>query len=288
MFTGTYTAIVTPFQSDNTLDEEAFRGLIDFQINNGVDGIVPVGTTGESPTLNYEEHHRVIEVAVEACRDRGKVIAGTGGNSTDEALELTQRAKDAGSDGTLQVTPYYNKPSQAGLIRHFSALADIGLPMVLYNIPGRSALEIDIKTIAQLAQHPNIIAVKEAGGSVDRVSHIRRACAIDILSGDDALTLPMMIVGAVGVISVASNIIPKAVSNMVHAALAGDWATAGELHATYHRLFCELFIETNPVPVKSALSMMGKCMESVRGPLSELSDSNLIRLEACLRDYQLI
>lgn len=288
MFKGVYTAIATPFTSDGGVDYDAFRALIEFQIENGVDGIVPVGTTGESPTLNFDEHHQVIATAIEVCQGRAQVIAGTGGNSTAEALELTRQAKDAGADGTLQVTPYYNKPSQAGLIRHFSAVADIGLPTVLYNVPGRSALPIDIDTIVELAPHPHIVAVKEAGGSVDRASQIADRCDLAILSGDDMLTLPMMIVGATGIISVASNIIPKEVSALTHAALAGDWETARQLHARYHRLFSAMFVETNPVPVKTALALMGRCEEHVRLPLCELSDASRARLTAILKDYELI
>ncbi len=288
MFKGVYTAIATPFNSGGGIDDDAFRALIEFQIENGVDGIVPVGTTGESPTLNFEEHESVIATAIETCRGRAKVIAGTGGNSTEEALRLTRNAKDAGADGTLQVTPYYNRPSQAGLVRHFAAVADVGLPTVLYNVPGRSALPIDIETIVELAAHPHIVAVKEAGGSVDRASQIADRCDLAILSGDDMLTLPMMIVGAVGVISVASNIIPREVAALVHAALDGDWNTARKLHARYHRLYSEMFIETNPVPVKTALALMGRCEATVRLPLCELSDASRARLTATLKDYELI
>jgi len=285
MFEGVFTAIVTPFTPDGALDDSAFRALLEAQIEGGVDGVVPVGTTGESPTLNFEEHHQVIERAIEVCRGRVKVIAGTGGNSTEEALELTRHAKDCGADGTLQVTPYYNKPSQQGLIRHFTAIADIGLPVVLYNIPGRTGIPIAVDTIAELAGHPGIVAVKEAAGSVDQVSLLVRTCDLTILSGDDMLTLPMMVVGAKGVISVASNIIPADVSKMVHAALGGDWETARGLHGRMHKLFCDLFLETNPVPVKTSLAMMGKVGEVFRLPLCEMTASNRALLEATLREY---
>lgn len=288
MFEGAYTALVTPFRDDGAFDEDAYRAHIDSQVEGGVDGIVPVGTTGESPTLDFNEHHRVIEVAIDAAAGRVKVIAGTGGNSTAEALELTQHAKDAGADGALQVTPYYNKPSQAGLIRHFSAVADIGLPVVLYNVPGRTGLAIATETTAALSEHPHITTIKEAGGSVDQVSHLRRACDIEILSGDDMLTLPMMVVGAVGVISVASNIIPGPVSEMVHAALDGRWEEARELHATYHSLFCDMFIETNPQPVKTALAMMGRVKPVFRPPLCELSAANAEELRGALDSYGLL
>ncbi len=285
MFEGVYTAIVTPFTPDGAVDDQTFCALLEAQIDGGVDGVVPVGTTGESPTLNFEEHHEVIERAIDVCKGRVQVIAGTGGNSTEEALELTRHAKDRGADGTLQVTPYYNKPSQQGLIRHFSAIADIGLPVVLYNIPGRTGIPIELDTIAELAGHPNIVAVKEAAGSVDQVSLLVRTCDLTILSGDDMLTLPMMVVGAKGVISVASNIIPADVSKMVHAALGGDWETARDFHGRMHKLFCDLFLETNPVPVKTSLAMMGKVEEIFRLPLCEMTAANRAALETSLRDY---
>ncbi len=272
MFEGAYTAIVTPFNADGEVDFDTFRKLIDVQADGGIDGIVPVGTTGESPTLNVDEHGKVIEKAVEFAAGRLKVIAGTGANSTAEAVELTKHAKAAGADGTLQVTPYYNKPSQEGLYRHFSTVADIGLPVVLYNVPGRSSREIEVGTVARLSEHPNVASLKEAGGSVDRVSAVADVCDIEILSGDDSLTVPMMAVGAKGVISVASNIIPAEVAQMVHAALAGDFSKASGLHARYYRLFCDLFIDTNPIPIKAAMAMMGLIEERYRLPLCEMSD----------------
>ncbi len=288
MFEGAYTAIITPFDKNGAVDFGKLRELIEMQVKNGIDGIVPVGTTGESPTLDYEEHEKVVETCVEAARKRVKVIAGTGANSTREALELTKHAKEAGADGTLQVTPYYNKPNQAGLIKHFSAVADLGLPTILYNIPGRSAREIEVATVAELSKHPNIVVVKEAGGSVDRVSQILARCKIEILSGDDSLTLPMMAVGAVGVISVASNVAPKAVADMVHAALKGDWKTARELHQKYYRLFTDLFVDTNPIPVKAAMAMMGLCEEIYRLPLCETSDGNKAKVRECLKQLKLV
>lgn len=288
MFEGVYTAIVTPFTEDDSVDEAAFRSLIEFQLDQGVDGIVPVGTTGESPTLNFDEHHQVIDTAIDVCRGRAKVIAGTGGNSTREALDLTRHALEAGADGTLQVTPYYNKPSQRGLIRHFEAVADIGLPTVLYNIPGRSGVEIALETVETLADHPGIAAIKEAGGSVERVSQLARRCDLDILSGDDMLTMPMMAAGAVGVISVASNLVPGPMADMVHAALRGDWARARELHARYHALFCAMFLDTNPVPIKAALALAGRIRPDVRLPLCELTDEAQSRLTDILGDYQLL
>lgn len=288
MFEGAYTAIVTPFLEDGSVDYEAFQSLVEQQVEGGIDGIVPVGTTGESPTLNYEEHRGVIEAAVKAAAGRIKIIAGTGGNSTEEALELTRHAKDAGADGTLQVTPYYNKPSQRGLIQHFTKVADIGLPVVLYNIPGRTAMELSVDTVVELAGHPSVAAIKEASGSVDRVSTYRRRCDIEVLSGDDALTLPKMVVGAVGVISVASNLDPAGITRMVHAALEGNWNEAREMHARYHGLFTDLFIETNPVPVKAALAMMGRIREVYRLPLVGLEDANRQQLKTRLEELGLL
>lgn len=288
MFTGAYTAIVTPFGRDGSVDYAALRRLIDMQAQAGIDGIVPVGTTGESPTLDYDEHKKVIEVTIEACRGRMKVVAGTGGNSTAEALELTAHALKAGADGTLQVTPYYNKPNQEGLRRHFTAIADLGLPVVLYNVPGRSSREIDVQTVVELARHPKIVALKEAGGSVDRVSRILTCCDITVVSGDDSLTLPMMAVGAKGVISVASNIAPKPVADMVHAAARGEWDKARALHLKYYNLFADLFIDTNPIPVKAAMAMAGLIEEVYRLPLCEMSPALRERLRKTLQGVGLV
>jgi len=288
MFQGAYTAIVTPFNRDGSVDYGKLRALIDLQIAAGIDGIVPVGTTGESPTLGFPEHEKVIEVTIDACRGRVKVIAGTGANSTSEALDVTRFALKAGADGTLQVTPYYNKPNQEGLYRHFSAVADLGLPVVLYNVPGRSAREIDVATIARLAKHPKVVAVKEAAGSVDRVSQILRACDITVLSGDDPLTLPMMAIGAKGVISVVSNIAPKPVADLVHAALAGRWDEARQLHLRYYGLFTTMFIDTNPIPVKAAMAMAGLIEEVYRLPLCETTDANKKKIAECLKEVGLL
>lgn len=288
MLKGVHTAIVTPFDRNGEVDYGKYAELIEFQIQNGVSGIVPVGTTGESPTINVDEHHKVVDTAVKTVNGRVKVIAGTGGNSTDEAIELTQRALDAGADATLQVTPYYNKPSQEGLIKHFTAVADIGLPVVLYNVPGRTCCEIAIDTIVELAGHPNIAAVKEAGGSVDRVSHITRRCDLAVLSGDDTLTFPMMAVGAQGVISVASNIAPRQISEMVAKALASEWDEAAAMHRRLHKLFCDIFIETNPVPIKAALAMMGKIEEIYRLPLCPMSDEKKAVLAETMKELGLL
>lgn len=286
MFTGTYTAIVTPFRK-GVLDEAALERLIKSQIKGGVDGIVPVGTTGESPTLDYEEHARVIELAVEFAAKKIKVLAGTGGNSTSEAIYLTKAAEEAGADGSLQVAPYYNKPTQEGLFQHFSAIARATrLPLVLYSIPGRCGIEIAIDTVKRLAEaHQTIVGIKEAGGNADRVSQLRAALGpkFEILSGDDSLTLPFMSVGANGVISVASNVIPREVSRMVRAFAKGDIREAQKLHGKFYPLFKDLFIETNPVPVKAALAMMGLVEEEYRLPLVAMSQRNKDTLRATLR-----
>lgn len=271
MFKGTYTAIVTPFTQGGDVDYGKLRALIAWQAESGVTGIVPVGTTGESPTLDNDEHIEVIRVAVEAAAGRLQVIAGTGANSTSEAIDLTKRVIDLGCQGTLQVTPYYNKPNQEGLYRHFSTVADLGLPVVLYNVPGRSGREIAVETVARLSSHPGIVAIKEAGGSVERVSAILDACSMPVLCGDDGLTLPMICVGAQGVISVASNVAPREVSGMVRAALAGDFASARVAHQRLYPLFRDLFLDTNPIPVKAALAMMGRIEETYRLPLCEPS-----------------
>jgi 4-hydroxy-tetrahydrodipicolinate synthase len=277
MFTGTYTAIVTPFRN-GVLDEPALERLIKSQIKGGVDGIVPVGTTGESPTLDYEEHVRVIELAVQFANRKIKVLAGTGGNSTSEAIYLTKAAEEAGADGSLQVAPYYNKPTQEGLFQHFSAIAKATrLPLVLYSIPGRCGIEIGVETVKRLATaHKTIVGIKEAGGTADRVSQLRAALGpkFEILSGDDSLTLPFMAVGANGVISVASNVVPREVSRMVKAFASGKVSEAQKLHAKLYPLFKDLFIETNPVPVKAALAMMGMMAEEYRLPLVPMEAKN--------------
>jgi 4-hydroxy-tetrahydrodipicolinate synthase len=286
MFTGTYTAIVTPFR-DGAIDEDALERLIKFQIKGGVDGIVPVGTTGESPTVDCAEHIRIIELSVEFAAKKIKVLAGTGANSTREAIELTQAAEKVGADGSLQVAPYYNRPTQEGLYQHFKAIARATqLPVMLYSIPGRCGVEIGIETTKRLATDcKNIIGIKEAGGSCDRVSQLRAACGekFIILSGDDSLTLPFMSVGAQGVVSVASNLAPREVSRMVNAFLAGDAAKARQMHGKLFPLFKDLFIETNPVPVKAALAMLGRIEEEYRLPLVPMQPKNREALRATLK-----
>ena len=286
MFRGTYTALVTPFSNDR-IDESSLGRLIEFQIENGITGIVPVGTTGESPTLDHAEHTRVIEFAVLEAKGRCKVIAGTGSNSTSEAVTLTRDAENVGADAALLVAPYYNKPSQEGLFQHFRAIArETKLPIVLYSIPGRCGIEIGVETVKRLAvECKNIIGIKEAGGSCDRVSQLRAALGpkFTILSGDDSLTLPFMAVGAQGVISVASNVIPREVSQMVGAFARGDIKRASQFHAKFYPVFKDLFLETNPVPVKAALAMMGFIEEEYRLPLVKMSDANRAKLKATLK-----
>jgi 4-hydroxy-tetrahydrodipicolinate synthase len=288
MFEGAYTAIVTPFDKDGAVAFDVFGQIIEQQIAAGIDGIVPVGTTGESPTLSMAEHIKVIEKAVEFAAGRIKVVAGAGANSTSEAIELTEHAIEAGVDGTLQVTPYYNKPNQEGLFRHFSAVADLGSPVVLYNVPGRSSLEIAIETVVRLNEHPNVVCVKEAGGKVERVSQILDVCDIEVISGDDGLAIPMMEVGAKGVISVASNIMPGEVSRMIHAAMDGDMDTARGLHAKYAQLFDHMFIDTNPIPVKAGMAMMGLIEEVYRLPICEMSDADKDTLRATMASVGLL
>lgn len=282
MLQGVYTALVTPFK-DGQVDWEAFEKLLEAQVAGKVAGIVPVGTTGESPTLSTEEHIKVIARAVEIINGRCQVIAGSGANSTEEAIYLTREAKAAGADATLQVTPYYNKPTQEGIYRHFLTVAEkTGMPVVLYNVPGRSGVPIATDTVARLANHPLMVAVKEAGGSVDRVSEILDKCDITVLSGDDSLTLPMISVGAKGIISVASNIIPAELSAMVDAAFKGDFATALQAHRKYYPLFRNLFIESNPIPVKAAMAMLDMIVPEYRLPLCEISASNAEILRSTL------
>jgi 4-hydroxy-tetrahydrodipicolinate synthase len=288
MFAGAYTALVTPFRRDGSVDYDKLRELVELQIAGGIDGIVPVGTTGESPTVDVDEHIEIIRTVVQAAAKRIQIIAGAGANSTAEAIELIKLARTAGADATLQVTPYYNKPTQTGLIRHFSALADLGLPVVLYNVPGRCGCEIAIATVAELSQHPHIVSIKEAGGSVDRVSRIKAACDIEVLSGDDPLTLPMMSVGACGVISVVSNVAPRPVADLVHAAAAGRWDEARALHFKHYGLFTDLFLESNPIPVKAAMEMVGLGPAVYRLPLCEMGAENREKLRATLRKTGLL
>jgi 4-hydroxy-tetrahydrodipicolinate synthase len=291
MFTGAYTAIVTPFRNGR-VDEKKLASLVELQIKAGIDGLVPVGTTGESPTLSHEEHVRVIEIVVNAAHGRCKIIAGTGSNCTDEAISLTQKAEKAGADAVLQVNPYYNKPSQEGMFLHFGAVAEATkLPVILYNIPGRCGVDCSAETVARLVEtHKNIVGMKEASGSCDRVAQLKALCGdrLTVLSGDDSLTLPFMAVGASGVISVASNIIPAEVTLMVDAFLDGKTNVAAAVHEKYFPLFKDLFIETNPVPVKTAMAMMGMVSEEFRLPLCRMADKNRAVLKATLEKVGLL
>ncbi len=285
---GTITALITPF-SNGKVDYGKLKEIVEMQIEDGIDGLLPMGTTGESPTLSPKEHSKVIETVINTTKGRCPVIAGTGANATVEAIELTQRAKDAGADASLQVTPYYNKPSQEGLYRHFSVVADeTGIPIVLYNVPGRSGAEIAIDTVARLARHSNIIAIKEAAGSVERVSQILDVCDFTVLSGDDSLTIPMMSVGAKGVISVASNIIPAEIVRLVNSFKAGNIELAMELHKKYYHFFKTIFIETNPVPVKAAMNLKGIIEEEYRLPLCPMLDSNKELLKESMKKIGLL
>ncbi|MEI6344003.1 MAG: 4-hydroxy-tetrahydrodipicolinate synthase [Verrucomicrobiota bacterium] len=290
-FAGAHTALVTPFK-DGALDEAALTLLIETQIQGGITGIVPVGTTGESPTLSHEEHHRVIEIAVKVAAKRVLVIAGTGSNATSEAVELTIEADKLGADAALVVAPYYNKPSPEGLYRHFKKVADsVSIPIVLYSIPGRCGIEIPVPVIVRLAADcPNVVAIKEAGGNVERVHQLRAALpeSFQILSGDDALTFPFMAAGAVGVVSVASNIIPSEVERLVQTFLKGDLGKSEEIHNRYAPLFRDLFIEPNPVPVKTALAAKGVCQDDVRLPLCEMTLENKKTLLKTLHESNLI
>ena len=279
---GVYTALATPFRNGK-VDYEALKALLERQIAGNVAGVVPVGTTGESPTLSMEEHTEVIARTVEIVNGRCQVIAGSGANSTEEAIHLTKEAKAAGADASLQVTPYYNKPTEEGQYRHFMSVAEKGeLPVVLYNVPGRAGVPISEKNIARMSSNPLIVAVKEAGGNVERVSKILDMCDITVLSGDDALTLPMMAVGAKGIISVASNLIPGEMSEMVDSFMKGDLNKAMELHKKYYCFFRDQFIETNPIPIKAAMAMAGLIEESYRLPLCELTAEHREQLKNSL------
>jgi 4-hydroxy-tetrahydrodipicolinate synthase len=291
-FSGTYTALITPFR-DGKIDVSAYQALIERQIAAGIDGIVPVGTTGESPTLDSDEHIEVIRLAVEFAAGRCQVVAGSGANATAEAIELTEAAEAVGATGSLQVCPYYNKPSQEGLYLHFKAIAEsTHLPIMLYSVPGRSSIEITPETAARLAADcPTITAIKEAGGSVDRVNQLVQALPADfaILSGDDPLTLPFISCGATGLVSVASNLIPEAIVALVKACLAGNFPEALALQKQFYPLMRGLMsLDVNPVPIKTAVALQGHCSDELRLPLAPLSRENTAKLTALLQSYQLL
>jgi len=288
MFEGAYTAMITPFR-DGKVDNDRLIANVRFQIAGGITGLVPVGTTGESPTLCHAEHRQVIQTVVQAAAGKVKVIAGTGSNATSEALELTRHAKSVGAAAALMVNPYYNKPTQEGLYRHFMAVADgVGLPIILYNIPGRTGITMSPATVARLYKHPSIVAIKEATGSMDMASEIAGLCDIPILSGDDSLTLPLMSLGGRGVISVISNLLPGRVAALVKNGLEGDYEQARRIHYELLPLFKAAFIETNPIPIKIAMQMAGLDTGEVRLPLCEMARENHAALEAVLRQMKII
>lgn len=288
---GVFTAIVTPMTADGALDEKALRRLVDFQIEGGVSGLVPVGTTGESPTLDGDECKRVIGIVVQQARGRVPVIAGAGSNSTSEAVHYAKDAKEAGADATLQVAPYYNKPTNQGFLGHFRAIADaVDLPMVVYNIAGRTGKNIDNPTMLELAQHRNIVAVKEASGDIGQIMDLiaKKPAAFTVLSGDDNLVFPVMALGGLGVISVASNLVPASMTRFVAAALKGDWNEARRMHYELLPLFKAIFIETNPIPIKAAMAMKGMITESYRLPMCTMAAKNRESLQATLREMKIL
>jgi len=286
MFAGVLTAIVTPF-INGELDEESLRGLIEFQIAKGIDGIVPCGTTGESPTLSFDEYKRVVGITVEIARKRVPVVAGAGSNDTAKAVELTRCAKQIGVDATLQVTPYYNKPTPEGLYQHFKKVAEVGLPLVIYNVPGRTGINITPATAAHLSKIPEAAAIKEASGDIAQMAEISRLCGdrLTLLSGDDAMTLPVLSVGGKGVISVISNLLPDKMAEICRAWQAGDTAGALENHAGLLPLMRAMFMESNPIPIKTALMMKGLIKSAeLRLPLCAMSETNREKLAQVLKE----
>ena len=289
-FTGSIVAIITPFKNGK-VDERGLRDLIEWQISNGTDGIVPCGTSGESATLTHDEHHRVVQITVEQVRHRVPVIAGSGSNSTEEAIALTRHAKDTGADGALLISPYYNKPTQEGLYLHHRAIAEaVDLPQVLYNIPGRTAVNMTPHTVARLSKIRNIVGIKEGAGSLQQVCDIVHLCdeRFTVLSGDDALTLPMLAVGAKGVVTVTANVAPADMAALIDAWDAGDVGKARQLHYKLYPLFQALFLETNPIPVKHAVALMGKAAAELRLPLCAMSQENLEKLTQVMKNLRLI
>jgi 4-hydroxy-tetrahydrodipicolinate synthase len=290
-FQGSLVAMVTPFR-DGQVDEGKLRELVEFHVANGTDGLVPCGTTGESPTLSHAEHKRVVEIVIEQARGRIPVVAGTGSNSTAEAIEMTKHAERAGAAGALVVNPYYNKPTQEGLYRHFRAVAEsVAIPVLLYNIQSRTAINVETDTLARLARDvKNIVGVKEASGSLDQMSQVIAACGPDfsVLSGDDNITLPLLAIGGSGVVSVIANIVPRETAELVHAALDGDWKRARELHYRLFPLARAAFLETNPIPIKEAMAMAGMLEPEFRLPMCRMSDANREKLRAILTPYGLI
>ena len=288
MFSGCLVAMVTPFTQDG-VDYGKLKELVQFHLQEGTDGLVPAGTTGESPTLSHEEHKKVIEVVVKEAAHKIPVVPGTGSNSTAEALELTRFAKDVGADGALLVAPYYNKPTQEGLYLHFKKIADeVDIPIVLYNIPGRTGIPITPETVARLAKHKNIVGIKEASGSMDQTSEILSLSDVTVLSGDDSLTLPLMSLGAKGVISVVANIVPKDMKALIDAYNWGEVEKAADLHRRIYPLCRAMFLETNPIPVKTAMKMLGRLNGLLRLPLCPMAPANEEKLKKALKDYGLL
>ena len=290
-FQGSFVAMVTPFRNGQ-VDEAKVRELVEFHVGHGTDGLIPCGTTGESPTLSHDEHKRVVAVVVEAARGRLKVVAGTGSNSTAEAIDLTTHAERAGAAGALVVNPYYNKPTQEGLYRHFRAVAEsVAIPILVYNIQSRTAVNVETVTLERLVRDvKNIAGVKEASGSLDQMSQVVAACGPDfsVLSGDDNLTLPLLAIGGHGVVSVIANLLPRETAEMVHAALEGDWKRARDLHYKLFPLARAAFLETNPIPIKEAMAMAGMIEPEFRLPMCRMSDANRERLRAVLTQYALV
>ena len=291
MFKGSIVAIVTPFRDDK-VDEQKLRDLIEFHIKNGTSGIVPCGTTGESATLSFEEHDRVIEITVEQVKKRVPVIAGTGSNSTEEAIMLTKYAGKVGADASLQVSPYYNRPTQKGLYEHFKAIANsVDMPIILYNIASRTGVNIEPETIAKLAHDcKNIVGVKEASGNLDQMSRIKALCGknFDLISGDDSLTLPVLSIGGTGIISVVANIVPRDVAALVNEFEKGNIQKAREIHYKLLPLIKAIFIETNPIPVKTTMGLLGMCESDLRLPMCAMSEENLEKLKRALKEYGLL
>lgn len=289
-FEGSMVAMVTPFR-DGKVDEAKIGELVEFHVKHGTDAIIPCGTTGESPTLSHSEHKQVVEATIKAAAGRVPVIAGTGSNSTAEAIDFTQHAKKAGANGVLMVCPYYNKPTQAGLIAHYKAVAEaVDIPIILYNIPGRTGVNMLTETVATLADMPNIVGMKEASGSLEQMTEVISVCGdrLTVVSGDDTLTLPLMAVGGKGVISVIANILPKETAEMTRAALNGDWKRAQELHLRMFPLCKAMFYETNPGPVKTAMQLLGRLNGELRLPLAPMTDANRDKLAKALKAYGLL
>ena len=292
MFKGSMVAIVTPFKNNGTkIDRVKLEGLVDFHIDNNTSVIVPCGTTGESATLSIEEHEEVIDIVISKAKGKAKVIAGAGSNNTTEAITLTKHAKEVGADGALIITPYYNKPTQEGICRHFEAISESAdIPIIAYNIASRTGVNITPKTMARISKFKNVVGVKEASGNLNQMSETKRLCRedFDIISGDDSLTLPLLAIGGCGVISVVANIVPKDVSDLVDSFLKGDIDKARELHYKLSPLIEAMFIETNPIPVKTAMGMLGMIEPTLRLPMCEMPEENRSRLESALRDYGLL